>query len=282
MTDLNFIWNSEENCDIAEVSDTLRVKAVRDESASNPFDDSEGHYPMLILSDGEIIAGPRRTGYTSESYECPSYGGQPIRGFAISRPIERFCPEGLIFNQVHIAKLLGFKGVKEMLESDTSWDDADLDETPNWINDADILRNAMWSALADLDKSDKLEAIRDLHLMNGIHAYIGTSTGYSQGDQIEVLVVATPEAIETFGVVSPIDDAALQGQVDLYGAWAWGDCYGYVIEKGTRTSYDPEDFDDGEIEWEEIDSCWGYYGTDHAESGLADAAREALPETVDA
>jgi len=29
---------------------------------------------------------------------------------------------------------------------------------------------------------------------------------------------------------------------------------------------------------EEIDSCWGYYGSDHDKSGLAEAALSALPD----
>jgi hypothetical protein len=78
------------------------------------------------------------------------------------------------------------------------------------------------------------------------------------------------------------DDKALilkdmQGQANLYGYWAWGDVYGYVIEKRCVCAGDPDD--DVEDDWEEIEdgSCWGYFGSDHSESGLEDSALSCLP-----
>lgn len=66
----------------------------------------------------------------------------------------------------------------------------------------------------------------------------------------------------------------LRGTIDLYGAWAWGDCYGYIIE---RVHLD----DDGDVDdelTEELESCWGYYGSDHGDSGLEESALAACPK----
>ena len=52
----------------------------------------------------------------------------------------------------------------------------------------------------------------------------------------------------------------LKSQADLFGAYAFGDVFGFVIE--------------AEPDGETLDSCWGYYGSDFDESGLAEAAQE--------
>jgi hypothetical protein len=51
----------------------------------------------------------------------------------------------------------------------------------------------------------------------------------------------------------------MQYSADLWGHWAWGDVYGFIIES--------EDFND---------SCWGFYGDNHEKSGLLDMARESI------
>jgi len=277
MTDqikLNFAFDNVLDCDVA-THNGYRIKAERDESPSNPFEDSEGHWPMLVLSDGEIMGGSRTGQGHNDNYECPSYGSMYVGGFAISRPIERFNPEQLIFNQVHIAKALGYKGVRDILDAyEHEFDGGNgTDPLPGWCNDAEALRNVFYAALGDVEARDKLEALKTIFGILAIPAYVGTSTGYCQGDQVEVLVVATPEAQAKYGCENVTEDD-MKAQVDLYGAWAWGDCYGYIIERPSEVD------EDGEVtEWEEIEhgSCWGYYGTDHEASGLADAALEAVP-----
>ena len=57
------------------------------------------------------------------------------------------------------------------------------------------------------------------------------------------------------------------GLVDELVAWCNGDVYGFVVEDCIKskihkeyTNVDKEDEDYEEEEWEESDSCWGYYG----------------------
>jgi hypothetical protein len=88
--------------------------------------------------------------------------------------------------------------------------------------------------------------------------------GYCQGDVARLLLVATPEWLSLTGVAKEDAPAQLEGAAKLYGHWAWGDVY------GVSNIEDPEgnEIEDG--------SCWGFYGSDHEESGLLDHARACI------
>lgn len=58
----------------------------------------------------------------------------------------------------------------------------------------------------------------------------------------------------------------MKGIIDALQRWARGDVYGFVLEKAVNwhthrvcLSEEREDEDYDETEWEEMDSCWGYY-----------------------
>lgn len=96
--------------------------------------------------------------------------------------------------------------------------------------------------------------------------YLDTcSTGYSQGDYIDILFVIPPREQTKWGIPEGKESDALEHARKLFGYWAWGDVYGYVIE---------------DSEGEHIDSCWGFYtdspDTDE-ESGLLESIRENMP-----
>lgn len=115
--------------------------------------------------------------------------------------------------------------------------------------------------LGELNNSDRLEALAELWNMAGIPAIVRVSRGYCQGDYAEVLAVATPEFQKACGNDpdywnGPDGIKNLEASIKLYGYWAWGDVYGYVV----RTP-------DGERD----DSCWGYYGKSDDEYMLSEA-----------
>ena len=107
------------------------------------------------------------------------------------------------------------------------------------------------------DKLEYLEAIADAL---GWPCLNTCSRGYCQGDYVDALAVWLP----SFGAEARPDATPeqiaeeLQSAVDLFGAWAWGDVYGYTV---TDT-----------VTEDEVGSCWGYYGMDHEKSGLLEAA----------
>lgn len=61
-------------------------------------------------------------------------------------------------------------------------------------------------------------------------------------------------------------------------AWCEGDVYGYLVERKVtgRKVYDNGSSEEPFEEWEEVDSCYGFYGYDYAEH----AAKEALEDAI--
>jgi hypothetical protein len=118
----------------------------------------------------------------------------------------------------------------------------------------------------DTEMLDRLEEVWN---WLGITTFRDQVVGYSQGDWCEVLLVATPEWLEKSGVKPEQVDAALESAAELYGHYMSGSVYGASVEKLVRNG--PDDFD-----WEEVDSCWGFYGPDHDKSGLNEFVRDAL------
>ena len=123
-----------------------------------------------------------------------------------------------------------------------------------------------------VDYFDALEAIWELM---GIPAHAFQVNGYSQGDCICGILVCTPEHAKECGFTlnAPNHDIreGLKTDAALFGAWAFGDIYGYVIEE------------DGD----QLDSCWGFYGSPwgnnpnkKGEWAVFDAVMEALEGNV--
>lgn len=125
-----------------------------------------------------------------------------------------------------------------------------------------------WSSY-DLDPEEKIDEIRD-HFdelnfsqlskfcnMFKIPCYSGISKGYSQGDWSDIFICETPEYLEISGCQTLTEESMKSG-FDLWGYWAWGDVYSYLIDDG------------------DIGSCCGFYGTNHEESGLLEHAKEDI------
>ena len=270
----------------------LVIRAVRDSDASNPFENEDGHWPMLVRTDGRI------TFYWEDT--SPWYADDPLA---------RFTPEQLVHDQKAIAKVLGAEDYDvryHMPEGNDAWTETEDRPIPKWLTDVDILRDWFDDAWEGVSDSDKLDKCAELYALLGIPHLNTCSRGYSQGDYAELLIVATPEAQKALREQPADMDAEtwakalsddLTSQKELYGAWAWGDVYGYVIEtcvnadepaacaNCANTLNDGSDvcdqcggdFEAPEPEYEEIPdgSCWGYYGSDHAKSGLEESALEA-------
>ena len=90
------------------------------------------------------------------------------------------------------------------------------------------------------DYFDMLEALYDLA---GIPALSTQRNGYSQGDCVRILLVATPAPAKRCGWAPDYDpNPGLKTDSDLYGACAWGDVYGYSIDDAqTGGRVDPVD-----------------------------------------
>lgn len=273
MTKLDWQWRDRQNDQVAQINDRLRVRAVQDSDASNPFEESEGHWPMLVRVGGERS--------TSGKYENPGNAGvaisTPLNGASLSSC--RTPDALLIHDQRAFARAVGYtmaNPIQVMLDEYSNLHD--ITDPTKHCRDGKVLRECLIAAVSDMNDSDRFEALEAIYKLLDIPALNTTVRGYSQGDWADILIVAVPELQAQFWgetVRSPDEIMAdLRGQADLYGSWAWGDVYGYIIEE-LPEGIDPDDADDDD--WTETDSCWGYYGTDHSKSGLEEAARECLP-----
>lgn len=120
---------------------------------------------------------------------------------------------------------------------------------------------------------DYFGKLESLYHMAGIPALDTQRNGYSQGDCIRILVVLTPEHAKRCGYNPKKHDgrAEMESAASLYGAWAFGDCWGYSIDRVT------EDSDGEEVDSEHVDSCFGFFGAYwDKDSGLHDAIESAL------
>lgn len=91
--------------------------------------------------------------------------------------------------------------------------------------------------------------------------------GYCQGDYCEGIAYCDKERFDKMcgRKDKPWREAAeecMLGEAETLGKWMWGDVYGFVLEKKvhyTKVYDDSERSDEDDFEWEEVDSCWGYF-----------------------
>jgi len=125
----------------------------------------------------------------------------------------------------------------------------------NYANATDLFNDAIGEYVTQQSDCDKMETLADLYNAIGVPALCTSVQGYSQGDYAELLIVCTPEYQKRIGTKLTLE--SLRATADLYAAWAYGDVYGYQVP-----SID--------------ESCWGFYGPDHKDSGLLEYAQNAI------
>lgn len=94
-----------------------------------------------------------------------------------------------------------------------------------------------------------------------------SSCGYSQGDYLYGIAYVTKERYDKYCGRTDVDwrQGALEcidEEIKEIGMWAWGDVKGYVLEKKvpyTKKFKDESREDEECFDWEEVDSCWGYF-----------------------
>lgn len=148
-----------------------------------------------------------------------------------------------------------YNSKKDVYEEIEMFEDYEMNENLVTINELlDILvRDELLQILNDLGKD--------------IIAQEWSSSGYSQGDYVEGIAFCTKERFKK--IVSENTDKwkeealeYLDGSVKTVGMWMRGDVKGFTLEQKVRFAKQYEDSereDEEDFEWEEIDSCWGYY-----------------------
>lgn len=201
-----------------------RIDIYRDEDASNPFEDWDGCVPIMVN------------------------GGRDFQSHDYAGASDAFVPTTNQYRR-HKKALLAVFGIDPDAVS------YGCKPTPN------ELETELHDAIADAIREHDYDKLEDVARIIGLPCLNTCSTGYCQGDYVDIIAV-WPKAWgkENRPKATPNQIAKeLQSAVDLFGAWAWGDVYGYVV---TDTLTD-----------DEVGSCWGFYGDDHEASGLLEQAR---------
>lgn len=94
-----------------------------------------------------------------------------------------------------------------------------------------------------------------------------STRGYSQGDYVEGVAFCTKERYAKMVNTDTTDwktkiNALIDGEVKCIGMWMWGDVKGYVLEQKvsyTKHYQDSNREDEDDFDWEEVDSCWGFF-----------------------
>ena len=218
------------------------IEIENDTNATNPFTDWDFEPLLFVLNDGQLSYYEGNEHHTSHYY-APDLTREEARQ--------------------HWREFTGFTSIFDFMRCYHYIQDDTFEGFLNgYINDQ-IQHNCT--------ESEKLEWLNKVFTAKGWPCKLSSSQGYSQSCYAEVLVVLTPEWFKSTGC-NPGDDhePTLQGTIDLYTAWAWGDVYGYVIKKSNECEHCHHD------EPEEVDSCWGFYGDDHEKSGLLSQARSII------
>jgi hypothetical protein len=124
-------------------------------------------------------------------------------------------------------------------------------ELPDIYNNGDLRRQ--W-----------IEAVKDEVLIKVIYL-----------ENMQPLVAhTTPSRCEYLGVSWDKAWDAMTGETRMYAQWAAGEVYGYVIEEGKTCGHCDHTV------WEEVDSCYGFYGRNIEANGMLDNVPSDMKEVL--
>ena len=136
-----------------------------------------------------------------------------------------------------------------------------------FCEDSIVLNNMSFIVdfIEHLNKDELIQIINDLG--KDIIVKEWSSTGHCQGDYVEGIAFCTKDRYQKMVDTDTTNwkekvELFIDAGAEIVGMWMWGDVKGFTLEeKVTYTKkYDnPEREDEKSYEWEEIDSCWGYY-----------------------
>lgn len=142
----------------------------------------------------------------------------------------------------------------------------------------DEFAEEMHNLFFDFTLEDKAFVLDLAGIPNKLHE----SKGYSQGDYAKILIVLSVEYIDKVGLKEEYYGDALEDASKLFDNWAWGDVYGFTIEKEDHfLRVYPDGREAFDSEWVMEDTCGGFYGRNHRESGLLEEIGEEWADVVD-
>lgn len=228
-----------DNFSVVPATKLRRLRIERDDDADSPRSKEYGGYTRMICTHRNYILGDIQT----------KGEGPRVREWVLAALRYLY---------------------RDLLPSQTSWRTIAVERAITRVEEA-VNRPLTDSELAEFCLSTLSTHFLWLPLYLYDHSGITMNTsGFSCGwDSGQVGIIVVPKyAIRHLlypGSVNALTkkevaawERRLKGEVETYDHYLTGACYGGVIE--TRANENDE--------WEEEDSCWGFYGHDHEESGL--------------
>lgn len=124
--------------------------------------------------------------------------------------------------------------------------------------------SSFWNLLEYFGKDTLLKLLRECG--KDIYVTEWSTTGNGQGDYCNGIAFVTRKRYEDYcGCKNPLWKDAIQkcvnSEVWILGMWMWGDIIGYTLERKVRFNkcYHEDRENEESYEWEEVDSCWGFY-----------------------
>lgn len=155
-----------------------------------------------------------------------------------------------------------------------------IEKTEGWKAVMEMLRVAHQKDIVSHCEDDLLgklyddETFRDMWL-NAVKGELLVKKFHTQHESY--LAHTTPELCKYVGTPWERASEVMDGSIETFKQWAEGDVYGFVIEEWTGACA-CEECDAGE--WIETDSCWGFYGSDPFENGMALHVPEELHDQL--
>jgi hypothetical protein len=122
----------------------------------------------------------------------------------------------------------------------------------------------------DEDPQEYREALPDDEIVLPVYMYEHSGIALSTGafgcpwDSGQVGWIHAPKGAE--GLTEDKIRSHLKNEVETYNQWMSGDVYGFILRRWEEA----ECGDPNHGDWEDEDSCWGFYGSDHTTNGMAD------------
>ena len=141
---------------------------------------------------------------------------------------------------------------------------------------AEEIDQGIYDVLFDMSLTDRMDAIAELYKVKGITTLRAARSGYVQGDCLEFL--AWIDKPQDWG---PDHGLYLENAVNTVASWAFGDVFFaevFEVDHTVDTGEWLRHTDCGMDMIEVPERCHGFYGTDHAASGLCDWVEEASKE----
>ena len=246
---LSFGYVNDYTAEVARIGADHVAVVERDQFASNPLEDD--YLPRMIVGAWE------RHGY----YMLP--GSRDV-----SDAIPEFTEDQLREHGARIAAVFDCRTLLALVSehSDRRW----------WARGeaVDAVNESVAQAVYSFDGlSDKLNLCEILLDMAGATVEQTRRTGYSPGDGLTMLAWAD----DTDDITAEHREDALASAFDTMAAYAFGDTYEFAVFKYEPGAESLEELIASEFDaLTPVDTCSGFYGTDHEKSGLADAIRETV------